>query len=107
MQKKTLVNKISDVLMRGSGFFYLKNHGIPKSLISTMFEEMTAFFKQPIDVKKSTSLWVDPADNSGYVVLGQEGLDEDEQRGDPKEAYDMNLDHLRMSIWNTTSAIEY
>jgi len=34
-------------------------------------------------------------------------LDEDEVKGDPKEAYDMSLEHLRSSIWNTTSAVEY
>jgi len=86
---------------------YLKNHGIPKTLISTMLEEVVAFFDQPLNIKKATSLWVDAAENSGYVVLGQEGLDEDDRRGDPKEAYDMNLEHLHLSIWNTTCAVEY
>jgi len=86
---------------------YLKNHGIPKTLISTMLEEVVAFFDQPSTIKKATSLWVDAEENSGYVELGREGLDEDDGRGDPKEAYDMNLEHLHSSIWNTTSAVEY
>jgi len=106
-EREIIVKTARDVLIRGSGFLYLKNHGIPKTLISTMLEEVVAFFDQPITTKKATSLWVSPEENSGYVVLGQEGLDEDDVRGDPKEAYDMNLDHLRSSIWNTTAAVEY
>jgi len=106
-EKATLVDKLRHVLMDGSGFFYLKNSGVSDTLISAMFEEIAAFFQQPIDVKKSSSVWADAVDNSGYLVLGLEGLDEDHEKGDPKESYDMGLSHLHSSIWNATSAVEY
>jgi len=54
IQKAKLVETVRDVLIHGSGFLYLKNHGVPTTLISTMFEEMASFFEQPIDVKKSS-----------------------------------------------------
>jgi len=107
LEKRMLIEKLRDVLMNGSGFFYLRNSGVSDILISKMFEEIAAFFKQPIDAKKASSLWSNAVDNSGYIVLGQEGLDEDVLKGDRKESYDMSLEHLLSSIWNTTSAIEY
>jgi isopenicillin N synthase-like dioxygenase len=107
LEKDMLLEKLRSALIDGNGFFYVKNSGISKTLISTMFEEIAAFFSQEIDVKKSSSPWTDAVDNSGYITLGQEGLDEDSMKGDPKESYDMSLSHLLSSIWNTTSAIEY
>jgi len=107
LEKETLRDNLRDVLITGRGFFYLKNSGVSNVLISKMFEDIAAFFNQPLEVKKSSSLWTDAVDNSGYIVMGQEGLDEDMVKGDPKESYDMSLEHLVSSFWNTTSAVEY
>jgi len=60
-----------------------------------------------LEVKKATHQWSKAEDNSGYVVLGKEALDDDQVSGDPKESYDMNHNHLLSSIWNTTSAVPY
>jgi len=107
LEKNTLRDNLRNVLLTGRGFFWLKNSGVSNILISKMFEEIAAFFNQPVEVKKSSSPWTDAVDNSGYILLGQEGLDEDVAKGDPKESYDMSREHLLSSFWNTTSAVEY
>src|SRR5258708_26848698 len=47
------------------GFFYLKNHGVPQSLIKRMFVECKRFFSLPIEEKRK----IPRVDNAGYVEL--------------------------------------
>jgi isopenicillin N synthase-like dioxygenase len=47
------------------GFFYLKNHSVPQSLIDRMFAESKRFFAQPIEEKRK----IPRVDNFGYVEM--------------------------------------
>src|SRR5438552_3987005 len=47
------------------GFFYLKNHGVPQSLIDRMFVESKRFFALPLEEKRR----IPRIDNAGYVEL--------------------------------------
>jgi len=46
-QKNAFVETLRDILTTGSGFFYLKNHGVGQTLIENMFADMKSFFGQP------------------------------------------------------------
>ncbi|PGH36895.1 hypothetical protein GX50_00129 [[Emmonsia] crescens] len=64
-----------------SGFLYLKNHGIPPSVVKKIFNTSTEFFKRPQNEKDSLA-WTTPQSNRGYVARGREkvtqSLDKDE-----------------------------
>src|SRR5258705_10246002 len=47
------------------GFFYLKNHGVPQSLIERMFVESKRFFALHLEEKRK----IPRIDNAGYVEL--------------------------------------
>src|SRR5262249_14426087 len=47
------------------GFFYLKNHGVPQSLIDRVFAESRRFFALPLEEKRK----IPRVDNAGYVEL--------------------------------------
>ena len=69
------------------GFFYIKNHGIPQTLIDSMFAEAERFFQIPaedkaaIHVKRSPSL-------VGYVGMEEENADPAVSKGDIHEGFD-------------------
>jgi len=69
------------------GFFYIKNHGIPQTLIDSMFAEAERFFRIPsedkiaIHVKQSPSL-------VGYVGMEEENADPAVSKGDIHEGFD-------------------
>ncbi len=55
------------------GFFYLKNHGIPQSVIDGAFAETRRFHGLP-DSEKNKVLWLDRAGlKVGYQGIGQDG----------------------------------
>ncbi|KAE8374055.1 hypothetical protein BDV26DRAFT_296320 [Aspergillus bertholletiae] len=56
-----------------SGFLYLKEHGLPPSVISRVFGSSARFFARPQDQKDSLC-WTTPQANRGYVKTGQEKL---------------------------------
>ncbi|GAQ09726.1 hypothetical protein ALT_7047 [Aspergillus lentulus] len=56
-----------------SGFLYLKDHGIPFSTVSQVFEASARFFARPQDQKDSLC-WTSPQSNRGYVKTGREKL---------------------------------
>jgi len=106
-EEEDLIEAVKNLCL-GPGFAYLKNHGINEDLLSRAMGDLKDFFDLPLEQKQSSG-WTDPAENSGYVRVGGEGLDEDNvAKGDPKESYDMNKRHmLKHPFWNTTSVVEY
>ncbi len=66
---------------------YLKNPGIPPSLISQMFSQTKQFFALPLAVKNQLA-WSDEFSNRGYVAVERERLDPDKP-GDLKEAFNV------------------
>jgi len=69
------------------GFFYIKNHGIPQTVIDRAFAESARFFrispedKTAIHVKKSSHL-------IGYIGMEEENADPTVGKGDIHEGYD-------------------
>lgn len=53
------------------GFVYLKDHGIPQSVVDNAFKQSAEFFKLPIEEKMKLA-WEDPRSNRGYVAKGRE-----------------------------------
>lgn len=64
-----------------AGFIYLKNHGIPRSQISTVFASSAAFFARPQPQKDSLA-WYSPAANRGYTAHGREKVTQLADRAD-------------------------
>lgn len=58
---------------RNSGFLYLKDHGIPPSVVSEIFASSARFFARPQNQKDSLR-WTGPESNRGYIATGQEKL---------------------------------
>ncbi|KAJ9205596.1 hypothetical protein DTO271D3_2473 [Paecilomyces variotii] len=56
---------------KSSGFLYLKNHGIPPSVVSKVFGDSARFFARPQEQKDSLG-WTTPQSNRGYVARGRE-----------------------------------
>ncbi|UZJ56447.1 hypothetical protein CBS101457_005767 [Exobasidium rhododendri] len=54
-----------------SGFIYLKNHGLSREEVSTVFEASKRFFALPFSIKERLA-WKDPRANRGYVAQGRE-----------------------------------
>ena len=79
------------------GFFYIKNHGVPQSLIDRTFAESERFFRIPreekfaIHVKKSPHL-------IGYVGMGEENADPVAGKGDVHEGYDFIAEDARTAF---------
>ncbi|KAJ5973472.1 hypothetical protein N7481_010682 [Penicillium waksmanii] len=59
--------------LKNSGFLYLKNHGIPPSIVSQVFSSSARFFDRPQDQKNDLG-WTTPQSNRGYVAIGREKL---------------------------------
>lgn len=53
-QRETLAATIRDA-SENTGFFYIKNHGIPKETINGAFSQAQAFFTQPEELKEKVS----------------------------------------------------
>jgi isopenicillin N synthase-like dioxygenase len=70
------------------GFFYITNHGVPRSLVDEMFAENVRFFQLPLEEKKR--LYVKNSPHLlGYVGLQDENLDPlAGGKGDFHEAFD-------------------
>lgn len=69
------------------GFFYVKNHGIPESLIAETFALLERFFALDLDTKMDAHVHKNPAIR-GYEPMGETRLDPRTQ-GDIKEAFTM------------------
>ncbi|KAL3464161.1 hypothetical protein BJX64DRAFT_97759 [Aspergillus heterothallicus] len=66
-----------------SGFLYLKDHGIPPSIVARVFKSSAAFFARPQD-QKDTLGWTTPQANRGYVRTGREKLSTVDDLSDPE-----------------------
>ena len=83
---------------RDVGFFYVRDHGIPPSLVERTFAEAKRFFDQSEADKRRIAIENSPC-HRGYFALGGENLDPEKQReaGDFKEGIkigrDLPLDH--------------
>ena len=76
------------------GFFYLKEYGIPTSVIEETIEKSRNFFNLPDRIKRKYGhdiQTVYPPTSRGYVPLYGEYLNE-EVGFDPKEIFDLGLD---------------
>ncbi|PYH90425.1 Clavaminate synthase-like protein [Aspergillus ellipticus CBS 707.79] len=72
-----------------SGFLYLKDHGIPPSVVSRVFGSSGRFFARPQDQKDSLC-WTTPQANRGYVKTGQEKLSTpDDVSGESRTTQDL------------------
>ncbi len=76
---------------RETGFFLLKNHGVPDALISQVFDQAARFFalseadKRPLSIASNRH-------NRGWAYLGSESLDDSSGQTDRKEAFNIGLD---------------
>jgi len=69
------------------GFFYVKNHGVPASVIADLFAQGPAFFALPLEEKMKVHVKLS-GNNSGYTPLLEENTNP-KGKGDVHEAYDM------------------
>lgn len=74
---------------RETGFFYVRNHGIPDELLSAIFDASRTFFATPAVEKEALSIKRSPH-NRGYVGMATERLDP--AHADFKEAFNVGLD---------------
>ena len=79
------------------GFMYLKNHGIPLSLLDQLLAQSRQFFELPVEKKQVIAR--SPETNCGYIGVQQERLDPS-QPWDLKEAFNAGL----KSVWPTEPA---
>lgn len=72
------------------GFFYIRNHNVPQSVIDGAFAAGHAFFAKTDEDKKA--IWVSKSrNNRGYAALLEENTDPT-ARGDLHESFDIALD---------------
>ncbi|KAJ5227072.1 uncharacterized protein N7469_007078 [Penicillium citrinum] len=70
--KHAVALSITDAF-KTSGFLYLKNHGIPPSVVSRVFSSSARFFDRSQEQKDGLG-WTTPQSNRGYVAIGREKL---------------------------------
>jgi len=74
---------------RDVGFFYVRNHGIPRELVDSVFAASKSFFDLPTETKGELSIAMSKH-NRGYVGISAERLDS--KHADLKEAFNVGLD---------------
>jgi isopenicillin N synthase-like dioxygenase len=75
---------------RDVGFFYIRGHGVPPSLMARVFDSSAAFFTGPASIREAAS-FSGPGGNRGYIRLGGEALDPGKP-ADVKEAFNIGLE---------------
>ncbi|CAH0020625.1 unnamed protein product [Clonostachys rhizophaga] len=73
-----------------TGFFYVRNHGIPEDLIQSALSQIQTFFDQPEETKESISLH-HAGQTLGYLGVGGSQINNTESR-DRKETFSMRYD---------------
>jgi len=76
---------------RQTGFFLLRNHPVPDTLIADVFAQSAAFFAQDPALKEPLSISTNPH-NRGWAFMGSEGLDDTSGQKDRKEAFNVGFD---------------
>jgi isopenicillin N synthase-like dioxygenase len=74
---------------RETGFFYIRNHGVPDGLMADMFGRAADFFAEPADTKNEFAI-TRSKHNRGYVGIASESLNL--AQADQKEAFNIGLD---------------
>jgi isopenicillin N synthase-like dioxygenase len=75
---------------RDVGFFYIRGHDVPASLMARVFETSAAFFGGAASVREAAS-FTGAGGNRGYIRLGGETLDPGKP-ADVKEAFNIGLE---------------
>jgi isopenicillin N synthase-like dioxygenase len=79
-----------------SGIMYLKNHGIPQTLIDKVFNEAKSFFSLPLEIKQQleqeSTAWIKHV-GRGYVGIGRLSADPT-KLGDLREGFDVGKEVL-------------
>ncbi|KAK5085552.1 hypothetical protein LTR05_004837 [Lithohypha guttulata] len=79
-QRQQVADQVVEAF-KNSGFLYLKNHGIPKDQVQTVFRTFAKFFERP-QAQKDELAWTTPRSNRGYVTSGREKVT---HSNDPEE----------------------
>jgi isopenicillin N synthase-like dioxygenase len=87
--KKELLDALENV-----GFIYIKNHGIPSKLIESFFNQSKEFFARDDKSKYPYSQQT----NAGYLQLGQERLNGQNSKLEPKEAFNFRKDFIEEPV---------
>lgn len=77
--RKSLASKVR-AAAESTGFFYIKNHGIPEELIQNALSQAKAFFDQPIEKKQLASSKIQK-NADGWHGLGTTQVNKTETRG--------------------------
>lgn len=70
---------------RGTGFFYVANHGVPQALIDAQFAAARRFFDLPLDLKLALHMKNSPT-TAGYEPTGGQVLDSQDDKADKAPA---------------------
>ncbi|MEX0303339.1 MAG: isopenicillin N synthase family dioxygenase [Leisingera sp.] len=70
------------------GFFYVKNHGVPKAVMSGAFDETRAFFDLPLEEKMDLHISKSGLALRGYIEIFGENTDPKKTK-DLKECFDI------------------
>ncbi|ORY68562.1 2og-Fe oxygenase family protein [Pseudomassariella vexata] len=84
--RKQIASRIYDAC-HNVGFFYVKNHGIPKHIVDSTFEILKRFFSLDLETKLDAHVQKNPAIR-GYEPMLETRLDP-RTKGDIKEAFTM------------------
>ncbi|WVQ78656.1 hypothetical protein IAT38_000743 [Cryptococcus sp. DSM 104549] len=88
-KRQAVANNIRGACLN-AGFFYVKNHGVPLTVVDEEFGQSKAFFDLPRDTKLTVD--ISKSDNfRGYMSLLQSNNDPT-TKGDNHEAFNMGLD---------------
>ncbi|MCZ0927223.1 isopenicillin N synthase family oxygenase [Halomonas janggokensis] len=78
------------------GFFYIRNHGVPRSLIDAAYSQAQAFFNLPFEEKNRINITNSGPTLRGYIPTFAENVDPEKSR-DFKECFDLGLDETHVA----------
>ncbi|KAE8142795.1 Clavaminate synthase-like protein [Aspergillus pseudotamarii] len=88
-KRKALASRIK-AASENTGFFYVRNHGIPEELIQNSLSQAKTFFNQPLSQKMKTDFSASKV-SAGYHGVGSTQVNRKETR-DLKETFSMRYD---------------
>ncbi|WWD09560.1 hypothetical protein V865_007687 [Kwoniella europaea PYCC6329] len=90
-KRRALAEVIRDACLN-AGFFYVRNHGVPLSVVNEIFKQSHTFFDLPSEIKSTVD--INKSDNfRGYMRLLSSNTNPD-NKGDRHEAFNLGLDPL-------------
>lgn len=87
--ERQVAGQIGDAA-RGTGFFYVRNHGVAPQLCTQMFAASETLFHGPAAIKRAVA-FAGPSVNRGYLGVASERLEADRQP-DLKEVFNIGLE---------------